>query len=167
MELTIADTYYLKAKEAMNGPCVDWIDVCESLNYALSYNENYCAVLCMLGEVYAKNLNQYAKAFDCFDRVIAISTDYLEVYPMYATYLIWADEIERAFKLINFGFTIKGIDKASLYCVSAFALETTENYKLSLKHLSEAKKNTYVNDEIFFIEAEESRIKRKLESDIP
>lgn len=165
MGLTIADTYYLKARAAMGGFCSDWNEVCESLNYALSYDENHCAALCLLGEVYARNLNQYTEAFNCFDKVIAINSNYLDVYPVYAKYLIWADEIERAYKLIHFGLTIKGIDKAYLYCISAYALETNRNYKVALKHLKEAKKNSYNNNYIYFIEDEESRIKKKLKLD--
>lgn len=159
MGLTIADTYYLKAKAASG---YDWDEVCESLNYALSYDENHCAALCLLGKVYARNLNQYAEAFSCFDKVIAVDTDYINVYPLYATYLIWADEIEKAYRLIEFALSIKGIDKAQLYCISAYALETKGYYKVALQHLKEAKRLTYNNDYMAFIVDEKNRIKKKL-----
>lgn len=162
MGLTIADTYYLKAKAASG---YDWDEVCESLNYALSYDENHCAALCLLGKVYARNLNQYSEAFACFDRVIAIDTYYIDVYPLYAKYLIWADETEKAFRLIEFALSIKGIDKAQLYCISAYALETNGNYKVALQHLKEAKRLTYNNDYMFYIVDEENRIKKKLKLD--
>ena len=42
MGLTIADSYYLKAKGAIFGWFSDWNEACESLNYALSYDENHC-----------------------------------------------------------------------------------------------------------------------------
>ncbi|WP_299323811.1 hypothetical protein [uncultured Maribacter sp.] len=115
MGLTITDTYYLKAKAASD---YDWDEVCESLNYALSYDENHCAALCLLGKVYGANLNQYEKAFYCFDRVIAIDSHYLGVYPLYVKYLIWADEIERANKLIAFSLTLKGISKGNIFWLS-------------------------------------------------
>ena len=39
MGLTVADQYYLKASGAMGYFGSDWESVCESLNYALSYEE--------------------------------------------------------------------------------------------------------------------------------
>jgi len=84
---------------------------------------------------------------------------------MYAKYLIWADEIERAYKLLHFAFTIKGIDKAYLYSITAYALETKGNYKVALKQLKEAKKHSYNNYYIYFIKEEENRIKKKLKLD--
>ena len=81
--------------------------------------------------------------------------------------LDWADEIERAYKLIHFAFTIKGIDKAYLYCITAYALETTQNYNIALKQLKEAKRYSYNNYYIDFIKEEENRIKKKLNSDKP
>jgi len=155
MGLTIADTYYLKAKAASG---YDWDEVCESLNYALSYNENHCASLCLLGKIYARNLNRYEEAFDCFDKIIAIDSNYTDVYPIYAKYLIWADELERANKLISFAFTIKGISKA-------YTLEIKQDYKIALKSLKKAKRHTYNDDYFSFIENEESRIKKKLKLD--
>tara|TARA_R110000868_G_scaffold411677_1_gene707380 strand:- start:2208 stop:2756 length:549 start_codon:yes stop_codon:yes gene_type:complete len=159
MALTIADTYYLKAKSAAG---YDWDEVCESLNYALSYDENHCAALCLLGKIYAGNLNQYSEAFDCFDKVIAINNTYIDVYPIYAKYLILADEIEKATKLIEFAFTIKGISKGSLFWLSAYAAEIKENYKAGLIHLEKAKKHAFNDDYYSFIEDEENRIKKKL-----
>ena len=164
MGLTIADTYYLKAKAASD---YDWDEVCESLNYALSYDENHCAALCLLGKVYGANLNQYEKAFDCFDRVIAIDSHYLGVYPLYVKYLIWADEIERANKLIAFSLTLKGISKGNIFWLSAYALETKEAYKDAQKYLKKAKKHSYNDDYFSFIEDEEKRIKKKLKLDKP
>jgi len=164
MGLTIADTYYLKAKAASD---YDWDEVCESLNYALSYDENHCAALCLLGNVYARNLNQFAKAFDCFDKVIAIDSHYLDVYTDYAKYLIWADKTERASKLIDFAFTLKGISKGSLYWLSGYAAETKEDYKAALRHFKNAKKHSFNNDYFSFIVEEESRIKKKVKLNKP
>lgn len=88
MGLTLADSYYLKAKAAAGEFCNDWEEVCESLNYALSYDQNHCGSLCLLGEVYAKHLSMPDKAFECFDQVIAIDTNYDKVscrtyFPIY------------------------------------------------------------------------------------
>ena len=62
MALTLADNYYLKAKGAYSA-WADWEEVCESLGYALSYDDQHCASLCLLGEIYAKDLSKYSEAF--------------------------------------------------------------------------------------------------------
>lgn len=161
MTLTIADRYYLKAKSAFD---YDWDEVCESLNYALSYNENHCAALCLLGSVYAEHLYQYKDAFDCFDKVIAFDNSYIAVYPLYAKFLILSDDIERAEKLIAFAFTIKGISKGELFWLSAQACESKQNYKEALDHIKKAKKNAFDETNFSFVEEEENRIKKKQKS---
>lgn len=162
MGLTIADTYYLKAKEAVD---YDWGEACESLNYALSYEENHAATLCLLGRIYARNLNDFTSAFNCFDKVIATNCNYIDVYPKYAKYLIWANEIKKANKLIQFGLGIKGIEKSKLLCLSSYAAETNKEYKKALKKLKKAKRHAYNNSYVDYINNEEKRIKKKIKLD--
>jgi tetratricopeptide (TPR) repeat protein len=162
MGLTLADSYYLKAKAATSGFCSDWGEVCEALNYALSYDENHCASLCFLGKIYAENLSQYTNAFECFDKVIAFDTNFIDVYPMYVKYLIWADEIERAEKLIDFAETIKAIDNSQLFWLKAYIEDVRGNYKLSLKLLKKAKINIYNEYYFDFMDDEKRRIKKKI-----
>ncbi|WP_243473259.1 tetratricopeptide repeat protein [Winogradskyella sp. MH6] len=167
MGLTIADSYYLKAKGAMSGWFSDWNEACETLNYALSYDENHCPSLCLLGKIYAEYMYDFDKAFDCYDKVISINPDFKEVYPAYIMYLIWADENERAEKLIDFAFKIKGVDVARLNWLSSYINETKGKYKKSLKDLKAAKKVIY-NDYFFdFMLDEEKRIKKKIALDKP
>lgn len=162
MGLTVADSYYLKAKAATGGFCSDWEEVCESLNYALSYDENHCASLCLLGEIYVKYLSTPEKAFECFDKVIAIDANYEEVYYMYIKYLIWYNEIERAKKLIDFSKTIKTISMAEIHWLSSYIEETLENYNTCLKHLKEAKKHCYNDNYYDFVIDEQKRIEKKM-----
>ncbi|MEC3905996.1 hypothetical protein VOI54_03090 [Tamlana sp. 2201CG12-4] len=165
MGLTLADSYYLKAKAATGGFCSDWEEVCEALNYALSYDENHCASLCLLGEIYTKHLSMPDKAFECFDKVIAIDTNYEDVYPMYIKHLIWNNKIDRASKLITFAQTVKTIDKAQLNWLSSYIEETLGNYKACLEDLKEAKKHCY-NDHYFdFMIDEQKRIEKKMKLD--
>ena len=167
MGLTIADSYYLKAKGAMSGWFSDWNEACEALNYALSYDESHCPSLCLLAKVYAEYMYDFDKAFDCYDKVIAINPDYKDAYPDYIMYLIWADENERAERLIDFALTIKGIDNARLNWLSSYINETKGQYKKSLEHLKAAKKVIY-NDHYFgFMIDEEERIKKKINLDKP
>lgn len=162
MGLTVADTYYLKAKGSLSGFFSDWNEACESLNYALSYDENHCASLCLLAKIYAEYMCEYDEAFDCFDKVISVNPDYKEAYPSYIMYLIWADENERAEKLIDFALTIKGIDNARLNWLSSYISETKGEYKKSLEHLKKAKKVIYNDYYYDFMLDEEKRIKKKI-----
>lgn len=161
MGLTLADSYYLKAKAATRGLFSDWEEVCEALNYALSYDEEHCPSLCLLGEIYAKHLSMPEKAFDCFDKVIAIDTNYEEVYYKYIKYLIWNAETDRAKTLIDFAKTIENISKADIYWLSSYLEETQENYKTCLTHLKAAKRHCY-NDYFFdVLNDEQKRIQKK------
>jgi len=167
MGLTTADSYYLKAKAACGGFASDWGEVSEALNYALSYDENHEASLCLLGEIYAKNLVLYDQAFECFDKLIAANMNYVAVYPKYVLYLIWAHEYERAKQLIEFAMTVEGVDTSQLLWMSSYIEETQGNYKQSLKFLKEAKKKIY-NDYYFgFMDDEADRIKKKIKLDKP
>jgi len=162
MGLTTADSYYLKAKAATGGFISDWGEVCEALNYALSYDENHGASLCLLAKIYAKNLSLFDKAYECFDKLIAADMDYVEVYPLYAKYLIWGGEIERAQKLIEFASSIKAIDKSQLFWLSSYIEDIKGNYKKSLKRLKKAKTVIYNESYFNFMEDEEQRIKKKI-----
>ncbi|EDM45383.1 peptide chain release factor-like protein [unidentified eubacterium SCB49] len=165
MGLTLADSYYLKAKAATSDYCCDWEEATEALNYALSYDENHSGALCLLGEIYAKNLAMPDQAFECFDKVLASNTTYHQVYITYARYLIWYDELERAKKLLDFAKTIKAIPMGQLYCVLASLEETQGTYKKGLSYLKKAKKHCYNENYFYFIEEEEKRIKKKMKLD--
>ena len=162
MGLTLADQYYLKAEGAVgNRFCTDWEEACEALNYALSYEEEHCPSLCLLGKIYAVHLQDYTEAFACFDKVIAINNQYTAVYPLYARYLIWANELERAKKLINFALSLKKADKGSLWQLKAYSREVEKEYKGALKALKTAKRHSYNDDFLYYLEQEERRIKKK------
>ncbi len=165
MGLTLADSYYLKAKAAIGEFCSDWEEVCEALNYALSYDENHCASLCLLGEIYAKYLSMPDKAFECFDSVIAIDTNYEDVFPMYIKYLISNNKIDRAGKLITFSESVESIDKAQIYWLSSYIEETLGNYEACLEDLKEAQKYCYNNHYFDFMIDEQKRIRKKMKLD--
>ncbi len=167
MGLTVADQYYLKASGAMGMFGSDWEEVCESLNYALSYEETHAPSLCLLGKVQVEQLGNYEEGFACFDKVIAQNPDYKEVYTTYARLLIWANELERAKKVIAFGLTQKQKDEAQLLWLTAYAYECNEDYKACIQSLKKAKKKTYNEYHFEFLEDEIKRIKKKRKLDTP
>ncbi|WP_053002145.1 tetratricopeptide repeat protein [Kordia jejudonensis] len=162
MALNIADQYYLKAKGAMAGFCSDWEEACEAISYAISYDENHCPSLCLLGKIQAQYLNNYEAAFENFDKCIAADINYVQVYPEYIKTLIWANELARAKQLLAFAQKIKGVDIAELCWCEAYIHEVENKYKKGLKCLKKAKQHIYNDDYIYFIENEERRLQNKL-----
>ncbi|WP_052184250.1 tetratricopeptide repeat protein [Psychroserpens sp. Hel_I_66] len=167
MGLTVADTYYLKARGASCGIFSDWDEVCESLNYALSYDENHCSALLLLGDVYASQLGMFDEAFECFDKVISIDPKNKDVFGVYIKYLIWNKAIDRAEKLLEFALTIKEIDIAHMLWLSSYIEEVKSRYKRSLKLLKQAKKHCYNDGYFDFMHDEEKRIKKKIALEKP
>ncbi|MEP0263058.1 tetratricopeptide repeat protein [Dokdonia sp.] len=167
MGLTIADQYYLKASGSMGFFHSDWEGLCESLNYALSYEEAHAPSLCLLGKIQAEQLGNYEEGFSCFDKVIATNPDYKEVYTTYARILIWANELERAKKVVDFGLTQKNKDKAQLLWLIGYMHECKGEYKTSLTLLKEAKKETYDEYYFDFLDDEVKRIKKKRKLNAP
>lgn len=162
MALNIADQYYLKAKGAMAGFCSDWEEACEAIGYAISYDENHCPSLCLLGKIQAQYLADYEAAFENFDKCIAANINYVDVYPEYIRFLVWAKELSRAKQLLAFAKKIKGIDLAQLYWCEASIYEVERNYKRGIKCLKEAKNHIYNDDYLYFIESEKTRLQNKL-----
>ncbi len=161
MGITIADTYYLKAKGAYYGYTSDLEGACEALNYALSYDEKHNASLCLLGEIYAQQLGMPEKAFEYFDQIIANDVNYVEMYPIYIRFLIQNYELDRAENLLQFALKLKQADKANLYGLYGFLEEKKENFKKALQYFKNAKKysfNGYFNT---CMEEEVERVKKK------
>jgi len=162
MGLSVADTYYLKAKGALNGPYgEDWEQAVEALNYALSYDSDHVASLCFLGDIYASYFQNFEKAFSCFDRVIGINSQHLEVYPMYIKYATWADQTDRALKLLAFAKDLKGANRSELFWLKATILESQRKYNKALKTLEKARYETCSDSFFYFLEDETKRIKKK------
>ncbi len=149
-------------KNASRGYDADWEEACESLHYALSYEEDHPAALCLLGNINAECFSNYEIAFECFDKVISNHPEYLEVYYVYARILIWADEIERSQRLIYHALKLKGIDKAQLYCILGQGLEIKRQYRLAKRILDQAILETYNDSYIDFLKDEKRRIQKKI-----
>jgi len=161
MGLTTADTYYLKAKAAVDAYDPDWQEATEGLHYALSYDENHSAALCLLGKILAEQFSNYEEAFACFDKAIACNGQFLEVYYIYAQCVIRLGDTPKALRLIAFALSQKGANKSVLYRLCAEALEIKAKYVMALKMLEAAQ--LYNNDEEYTYElkAHHKRLKQK------
>ena len=153
------DKYLFQAIDAYP---YDLEETVESLNYALSYDETNTKALCLMGQVYAEQLKDYETAKSYFQDAIAENIHAIDVYLPYINTLLWNEDLEDAEKLINFAFSIKGIDKAVMYLKKAHLFEIKQEYKRAIKHLKKAKKFTYNSEFISYLDDEKSRMKGKI-----
>jgi len=166
MQIDKADEYYLKAQNIILCENTDNLESgLEALNYALSSNPQHCGAMCLLGYAYANLMMEYDKAFRIFDKVIEIDPHYVQVYPIYAEYLIRSEEYNRAEVLINFSKKMKRVNLAELYWCQFLIAEMKGKYKDALEYIRKAKKYCYEFSYFTFLNHEEERIMEKLDID--
>lgn len=134
----------------------------ESLQYALSYDENNPIALGLMGQVYAEQLNNFEVAKEYFQEALAQDMNAIGLYPKYINVLLWNEDYNEAEKLIDFALTIKGTDKAVLFFKKAILHEHKKNYKKALKYIKQAKNYAYNNHFIHDLKEEKTRIKGKM-----
>jgi tetratricopeptide (TPR) repeat protein len=134
----------------------------ENLNYALSYEANNAYALYLMGCLQAEQIGDYEKAKQYFAEALASKMDFQKVYYPYILVLIWNDDYEEAQKLIDFAFTVKGIDKGSIWFFQGVLYEYEQHYKKAIKAHKKAKCFGYNDGFINHINSEISRIKDKM-----
>ncbi|WP_025740563.1 tetratricopeptide repeat protein [Aquimarina pacifica] len=155
----LLDKYLFQALDAYP---YDLEETVESLNYALSYDAKNPVALCLMGQIYAENLKDYATAKQYYQEALSENLYALDVYPKYINVLLWNEDDKDAEKLIDFALTIKGIDKALIYLKKGILFEQRKEYKKALKALKLAKENAYNNCFITDVEGDEQRIRDKM-----
>ncbi len=148
--------------QAMDAYPYDMEETIEALNYALSYDDKNSMALGLMGQVYAEKLKDYETAKEYYQQALAENIDAFDVYPHYINVLLWNEDYDEAEKLIDFAFTLKGMDKAVLYLKKGILFEQKKAYKKALKFLKRAKIYTYNNHFMNDIREEEKRIKDKI-----
>jgi len=138
------------------------MEVClESLQYALSSDFQNALALCLMGRIYAEQLYQYEEAKNCYQEAMTQDMQLVELYPHYAYTLIQNEDFKEAEKLIDFAFTIKGINKGDMWCYRIMLAEKNKDYSKALEFISEAICEGYNSSFISNIEDIEKRIKKK------
>lgn len=155
---SLANDYYLKAADHYP---YDLAEFLESINYALSYNENHADAHCLMGQFYRDQLMKYEEATAHFDRALENDARHLPTYYQYIRLCIMTEEFEKAIKLIRFAQTIKGVYKSSLLHREAIILEIKGQFKEASKLLKIAIEKAYYSDDVRFYENERKRIKNK------
>lgn len=152
------DKYLVKAIDAYPYKLEEAI---ESLDYALSGDNNNAATLCLYGRVYAEQLQDYATAKTYFQDALAADIKAVFVYPYFIQLLIDFDEDMEAEKLIDFALTVKGIDKPLIISKLIVLKEKMAQYKDVKKWIGHLKSVVLNDDYQTFIDKTEARIKAK------
>ncbi len=140
----------------------DLEETVENLNYALSYEANNAYALYLIGRLQAEQFGDYEKAKQYYAEALANKMDFQKVYPKYILVLIWNEDYEEAQKLIDFAFTIKGLNKAEVWLRQGQLLENLQAYKKAIKALKKATLFSCNDEFTGFINSEISRIKDKI-----
>lgn len=152
------DKYLVKAIDAYPYNLEEAI---ESLDYALSGDNNSAATLCLYGRVYAEQLQDYATAKTYFQDALAADIKAVFVYPYFIQLLIDFDEDTEAEKLIDFALTVKGIDKPLIISKLIMLKEKLGQFKEVKKWIGHLKSIVLNDDYQTFIDKTQARVKMK------
>lgn len=153
------NSYLLKAIDAYPYEVEETV---ENLNYALSYEANNAYALFLMGRIHAEHFCDYEKAKQYYAEALANKMDFVKVYRYYVLVLMWNEDYEEAQKLIDFAFTVKGLNKGVVHLLQGQLFEALQKFKKAIKAHNKAKLNGCNNDFVAFVDAEISRIKNKM-----
>ena len=159
MGISLADQYYLKALDNYN---YDIAEVIENLNYALSYNSNHSDANCLMGRVYSELIYNAGLAIQYFEQALTNNLSNIEVIRCYTRLLIKQGEYKKARKMIDYGYTIKGIDCAMLMHYEALIAERQNDYSKAKQLLKAALNEAFSGSETNFLKSEIARVKDKI-----
>lgn len=134
----------------------------ESLDYALASDENNTMALCLYGRLYAEQMFNYEEAKLYFERALSIDVHALAVYPYYIETLVLNEDYEDAERMIQFAFSIKGINKAEILVKQIFLYEQKHMFMEAKETLKKAKLYVYNDDAFNVLETIQKRIKEKM-----
>jgi hypothetical protein len=153
------NSYLIKALESYP---YDLEQCMESLNYAVSYDENNPVALCLFGRLNLEIVKDYALANQYFRQALAADVNYTETYGYFLECLLIQEDMEEAGKFIAFARKRKGIDQGLLCYYEAVILERACKFKKSLKAIKEAmiaaQTTSFMND----LEDMKQRIEKKI-----
>jgi tetratricopeptide (TPR) repeat protein len=152
------ETYYLKA--VSNYP-FDYNEVCESLNYALSYNPGYAPALCLKAKIYMHEKTNLALAKSIFEQALISDPNHIDSYQYYGQLLLQIEEYESLERLIDKSFKVMGINKTAMYLLRAKLYERQKNLNKALLTLDIATEECYNIDMEKIIEEERKRMESK------
>lgn len=156
---SLSDQYLVKAIE--NYP-FGLSEVVESLNYALSHDDENPEALKLMGQVYAEQLKDFPSAISYFHRALAADARNAGVFPHLISAYIDHGDYEEALKAADYALKLKGSNKGSIHMLKGFGYEYMENYKEALKSFKLSKKSAYNSYFMDHIESCMKRVKDKM-----
>lgn len=159
MEITLADQYYLKALD--NFP-YELSDVLENLPYSLSYDETHCQSNCLMGQVFMYHLKQFDKAEYYFNQAMESDVSYPETIKYFSLLKIWLSQFDQALRIIKFGMTVKGMNKAILLTHKALVYECRGQLNRCHKTLLLAENNCIDAHGLEYVQAQLKRVQAKV-----
>lgn len=133
----------------------------ESLDYAMSYNNQNVMALCLYGRVQMEQLHDYEEAKRYFQEALGANINAVLVYPYYIHTLVLNEDYKEAAKLIRFALKVKGISRVEILLKKIFLLERKGKVKQALKLMKEIKLNATNTDYDFEIDETLKRLEGK------
>ncbi len=159
MAITIADSYYLKALDLYP---YELDQVTEALNYAVGYDDEHAGAHNLLGMLNIYQLGNYSEAEKHFEKALASDINHVQSYYNYADLLIEIGEFERAKKLIDHAYKIKGARIPRLKRYEGLIAEISGDLAKAKEYMNSAYKNSCRKYERDFFRNELARIKAKI-----
>lgn len=157
--MTSIDKYLF---QAMDSYPYSLEETLESLDYALSYDENNTMALCLYGRLYAEQLQKYEEAKSYFQKALSIDINALEIYPYYIDTLLFNEDFDEAERLINFALSVKGINKIEVKLREVLLYEMQQDLEKAAILSKQLRLYIYSADWNSLIEDTEKRLKQKL-----
>ena len=161
MSTAQANDFYLKALDSYP---YDLPEFLESINYALSYDEDHADAHCLMGRFYWDQLCKHDQAAFHFEKALAADPRHLITCYHYSMMAIYVEEYEKAGRLIGFMANIKGVYKPALFYRRALIAERQKQLKEAKKLLKVAKTESFYTNDVSFFDAELTRVKNKLKA---
>lgn len=158
MAITIADKYYLKAVE---GYPYELEKSIESLQYALSYNEEHVEALLLMARLYFEQFEDFEKAESFLEDALAIDPKHIHVGMAFAYLNIIRRKFGKAKKMLDYLGLLKETDKASLFELGALSLEYQQRYSEALFLLKRARIEAFNSHSLSCLDEAINRVKLK------
>ena len=158
MSVSLSTKYYLQALEAYP---YDLTETIESLSYALSYDKEHAGAHCLYGQLYMEKLRQFGKAEYHFEQALLSDFSYVVTYEYYSLLLIHIQDYKKAMKLIQYAYSLKGVNHSVMMHREALISERQKLYNRARKLMQNAYKESCDEESRRFLKDELERVKSK------
>lgn len=147
--------------QAIDAYPFDLEEAYQALEFAMSVDNECPHTLCLMGRMYADELEDYVTAIGYFEDALKSDVYAVKVYPYYISALMNLEQLDAAHKAIDFAMTIKGSDKGRLLFLKVMCFEYAKNYKAALKTLKASEVYSFNSDFKALLKETRTRIEEK------